>query len=85
MKNKKMIIILLIIILILAGIGYYIYTKVEISKNEQEMIEYTPEEEITRTTAKTNGDIFILYEQRHQYISSRAKKYRCQGINKRPI
>ncbi|MBO5479492.1 MAG: hypothetical protein J6A04_07455 [Clostridia bacterium] len=48
MKNKKAIIILLVIILMLAGIGYYIYTKVEISKNEQEMIEYTPEEEITR-------------------------------------
>ncbi len=48
MKNKKGLIIPVIIILILAAIGYYIYTKVEISKVEQEITEYTPEPEMTR-------------------------------------
>ena len=48
MKNKKIIIILVIIILILSIIGYIIWDNVEISKNEQEIIEYTPKEEITR-------------------------------------
>lgn len=48
MKNKKAFIILAIIMIVLGGIGYYIYTKVEISKNEQKITEYTPEPEMTR-------------------------------------
>lgn len=40
--------ILAIIIIVLGGIGYYIYTKVEISKTERKITEYTPEPEMTR-------------------------------------
>lgn len=62
MRNKKTLIILVIIIILLGGIGYYIYTKVEISKTEQKLTEYTPEPEITRRAIKKNSNITIFYK-----------------------
>lgn len=46
MKNKKVIITLLVIVLILGAIGYFIYQKIQENKQEKEMTEYIPEEEI---------------------------------------
>lgn len=61
MRNKKVFIILIVMIIVLGGIGYYIYEKVEISKTEQKMTEYTPEPEITRRATKANCHIVIFY------------------------
>lgn len=47
MKNKKRVVILGCIVLLLAGIGYFVYSQVEISKTGTELTEYTPEAEIT--------------------------------------
>lgn len=59
MKNKKTLIILIIIIIILGIIGYYIYYKINQSKQQQEIIEYVPEEEIT--TSQLRKAIVSLY------------------------
>lgn len=46
MKNKKIIIILIAIIIILGVIGYFIYQKIEQNKQQSQITEYIPEEEI---------------------------------------
>lgn len=47
MKNKKIIMIIGIIIIVLGGCCYYIYHKIE-QKEENQILEYTPQEEITQ-------------------------------------
>lgn len=46
MKNKKIFIVLIIIIIILGVIGYFIYQKIEENKQQNQITEYIPEEEI---------------------------------------
>lgn len=46
MKNKKILIILIIVIIILGLIGWFIYQKVQQSKQQNQITEYIPEEEI---------------------------------------
>lgn len=60
MKNKKRIVILGCIVVLLAGIGYFVYSQVEISKTGTELTEYTPEAEITRRAVTTNDDSIIF-------------------------
>ena len=48
MKNKKLVIIGIIVIFILGGISYFIYQKVNEKRQENQIIEYTPAEEITQ-------------------------------------
>lgn len=48
MKNKKVLIIGIILIGILGGCCYYIYSKAEQKKEENQITEYTPAEEITQ-------------------------------------
>lgn len=46
MKNKKVIIILIAIIIILSIVGYLIYQKIKQNKEQNQITEYIPEEEI---------------------------------------
>ncbi len=62
MKNKKVFMILVIMIILLGGVGYYLYTKVEISKTDQKITEYTPEPEMTRRTIKNNNHIIVFHK-----------------------
>lgn len=54
--------ILVIMIILLGGVGYYLYTKVEISKTDQKITEYTPEPEMTRRTIKNNNHIIVFHK-----------------------
>lgn len=47
MKNRKMIILGIIIIFVLGGVGLYIYGKVKEVKQQNEIVEYIPQEELT--------------------------------------
>ena len=46
MKNKRIVAILMLIIIILGVIGYFIFGKIQENKEQEQMTEYIPEEEI---------------------------------------
>lgn len=63
MKNKKigMYVVIVIIILIVLGLGYLVYINLTGEKEINEIMEYTPEEEITDEQIRmTNIELFFL-------------------------
>lgn len=60
MKNKQIIFISILLIIVIATISYFVFGKVQEDKQENEITEYIPQQEIDEKRIKTNSGIFIL-------------------------
>lgn len=60
MKDKRIVVILILIVIIVATISYFVFGKMQEGKQENEITEYIPQQEIDEKRIKANCSIFIL-------------------------
>lgn len=84
MKNKKILVILIVIIIILGLIGYFINVQINKNKEQNQITEYVPEEEITLEQLRQTTVSLYFKQKDTNTLVPEARKIDVKELTKTP-